>query len=72
MAIDGGMRARLEAGMQLVAKHKGDTHTAEVVMLDGKPCFKLSDGATYQSPSSAAKAITGTSVNGWRFWSVAD
>ena len=26
------------------------------------------DGATRASPSEAAVKITGTSVNGWRFW----
>jgi hypothetical protein len=26
------------------------------------------DGKSYESPSSAAMAITGSAVNGWRFW----
>jgi hypothetical protein len=29
-------------------------------------------GARYRSLSAAAKAITGNSVNGWRFWKVVE
>jgi hypothetical protein len=45
------------------AKYKGRTVTATVesgaLMVDGK---------RYDSPSSAAHAITHNSVNGWNFW----
>ena len=53
------------AGTELFMKHKGRTYQAKIEQ--GK--FKLEDGRTFTSPSSAASAITGTSVNGWKVWS---
>ena len=45
------------------AKYKGKTYAARVegdrLLLDGEPVA---------SPSEAAHKITGTNVNGWRFW----
>jgi hypothetical protein len=50
-------------GTEFRAKYKGSLHRAKVedgsLMLNGKK---------YNSPSSAAGAITGTFVNGWNFW----
>jgi putative antitoxin of VapBC-like toxin-antitoxin system len=51
-------------GTQFRVNYKGQTHTAEIkkgVWVDAK-------GITRASPSEAAHAITGTNVNGWRFW----
>lgn len=57
---------RFPQGTQARARYKGQLHLAEVrdgaLMLDGK---------RYDSPSSAAMAITSnTPVNGWTFWEV--
>lgn len=56
----------LEPRTKLVARHKGQAFTATVVRR-----FRLADGREFKSLSTAAKAITGTSVNGYRFWAVA-
>ena len=73
MAIDGGMRDRLEAGTKLVARYKGEQHEAEVVAgEDGKTRYRLADGREFKSPSAAASAVMGgQAANGWRFWSIA-
>jgi len=72
MAIDGGMRKQLTAGMRLVASYKKETHTAEVVGgEDGKLRFRLADGREFTSPSAAGSAVMGgIACNGWRFWSL--
>lgn len=59
----------LEAGTRLVAVHKRQTYTCEVQ--GDPPAYVLENGMSYKSPSAAAMAITETSTNGWRFWSVA-
>lgn len=56
----------LEPGTKLVARHKRIAVTATVVRR-----FRLADGREFKSLSAAAKAITGTAVNGYRFWAVA-
>jgi hypothetical protein len=54
---------RFPAGTDFRVTYKGKTYTGRVqggaLMVDGK---------RYDSPSSAAVAITGHAVNGWRFW----
>ena len=54
---------RFPAGTEFRATYKGKTYLARVeggaLVLDGK---------RHDSPSSAAVAITGNNVNGWRFW----
>jgi len=55
----------LPNGTLLRCRHKGTEHKAEV---NGNTIFL--NGKRYTSPSSAAVAITGTSVNGWKFWEV--
>lgn len=67
----------LQPGMVLVAKYKG-LHYAAVVLTDGKSLelparhdrVGFATPRTFTSPSAAAMAITGNSVNGWRFWTV--
>ena len=54
----------LPNGTELRARYKGQQYSAQI--LDGK-WFSL-DGLEFTSPSAAASAITGTTVNGWRFW----
>jgi hypothetical protein len=57
------------AGTTLIGRYRGKEHRAIVVEQDGRLQVRLGR-ATYGSLSAAAKAITGGSVNGWRFWAV--
>ena len=54
---------RFPAGTEFRAHYKGQTYLARVeagaLTLDGK---------RHDSPSSAAVEVTGSAVNGWRFW----
>lgn len=54
---------RFPAGTEFRATYKGQTYTGRVevgaLMVNDK---------RFESPSSAAVAITGSAVNGWRFW----
>jgi len=54
----------LPNGTELRARYKGSQHSAKIT----HDLWLDSDGNPHSSPSAAAKAITGTSVNGWRFW----
>jgi hypothetical protein len=56
----------------LVARYKGQPHSCQVIEQEGALRFALPDGRTFRSPSGAARAIVGGSVNGWRFWSLPD
>ncbi|HVU00015.1 MAG TPA: hypothetical protein VHE33_21120 [Acidobacteriaceae bacterium] len=51
-------------GSEFIADHKGKTYSG--IVKDGK--LELSDGSKFTTPSAAAMHITGTNVNGWRFW----
>ncbi|MBW9116621.1 DUF4357 domain-containing protein [Rhizobium cauense] len=53
----------LPHGTELRANYKGKTYEAGVV--DG---VWMQNGQPQTSPSAAANAITGNSVNGWTFW----
>ena len=62
----------LEAGTRLVARYKGQTHSAEVVQTEEGLRYRLEDGRDFKSPSSAGSAVMGgVACNGWRFWSLA-
>ena len=59
-------------GTRLSGRYRGQEFFAEVVKAEGgegAPAVEC-QGARYRSLSAAAKAITGNSVNGWRFWKV--
>lgn len=56
----------LPEATKLRATYKGTTYWAEIS--DGK--WIDDQGNTRRSPSDAAGAISGTNVNGWRFWHV--
>ena len=60
----------LKAGQKLVARYKGQEHTV-LVLGDDKVGlgFELDGKAIFKSLSTAGNAVTGGSVNGWRFWS---
>ena len=51
-------------GSEFTADYKGETCSGFVK--DGK--LELSDGTKFTTPSAAAVHITGSNVNGWRFW----
>jgi hypothetical protein len=50
-------------GTEFRARYKGVVHTGRVE--DGALVVR---GQRFESPSPAAIAITGNSVNGWKFW----
>jgi hypothetical protein len=58
--IDAGL---LSAGAVVIARGAGDV--AAEVTDDGALVL---DGERFESPSAAAKAVTGTAVNGWNYW----
>lgn len=55
---------RFPVGTDFRATYKGQVHTARV---EGS-ALVLSNGKRFDSPSAAAVSITGSAVNGWRFW----
>jgi hypothetical protein len=59
-------------GTKLWARYKSEVQTAEVVEIEGKQAFRVSDGREFKSPSAAATAITGKAANGWAFWSTGE
>ena len=50
-------------GTEFRADYKGSVHTAKIE--DGE---WIQAATRYRSPSEAASAVTGNSVNGWTFW----
>jgi hypothetical protein len=61
----------LGAGTVLVARHKKQEFTCEVVETPDGLRYRLQDGSEHKSPSSAGRVVTnGVAVNGWRFWSL--
>lgn len=70
----------LPAGTLLKATHKKAICLAEIVAFEAPEKLTVEiiesagrglDGSQYSSLSKAAMAITGNSVNGWRWWSIA-
>jgi hypothetical protein len=53
-----------------VARYKKQDRTCEVVETADGLRYRLDDGTEHKSPSSAGKAVTGGSCNGWVFWSI--
>ena len=54
---------RFPVGTEFRAHYKGQMRTGRV-----ENGALVVDGIVYESPSAAAGAITGSAVNGWRFW----
>jgi len=52
------------AGTEFSAEYKGKRYSG--IVIDGK--LELSNGNKFATPSAAAMHLTGTNVNGWRFW----
>ena len=61
-------------GTALTGRFKGQTYSATIVEAEDSPTGKVVeyDGKRYTSPSAAAKAVTGHSINGWLFWQASD
>ena len=62
---------KLASGARLVARHKTEDRSCEVVETTEGLRYRLDDGTEHKSPSSAGKAVTGGACNGWVFWSLA-
>jgi hypothetical protein len=61
----------LAVGTQLVGSYKKETFTCVVAQGEGEAlAYVLGDGRRFTSPSAAASAITNSSQNGWRWWSL--
>jgi hypothetical protein len=61
-------------GTDLVGRHRGQEVSARIVADEeggGAPAVECR-GSRYRSLSAAARAITGNSVNGWRFWRIVE
>jgi len=54
-------------GIKYAKRFKGKIYKMVVSRIDGGIGYTVS-GKTYKSPSTAAKSITKTEVNGWIFW----
>lgn len=63
--VQGGL---LDLSDSLQATYRGNPHAAELERQPSGVVISL-NGTRYESPSSAASAITGKPVNGWTFWS---
>ncbi len=56
-------------GAAYTKTYKNKSYTLKVVKSDSGVGYKL--GSTvYPSPSAAAKSLTKTEVNGWKFWKI--
>ena len=59
-----------QIGNTISRQYKGLTFQARIVEVNkayGKVALEM-EGVIYDSPSAAAKKITGSDVNGWVFW----
>ncbi len=50
-------------------EYKGKTYTLKVVKTDRGIGYDLR-GTVFSSPSTAAKSLTKTEINGWKFWRI--
>ena len=61
-----------QVGTVFEKSFRGRTMRAKVVSIDqskGRVGLEV-NGKQYQSPSAAAKALTGHEINGWVFWGI--
>ena len=68
-------KAVIKDGVTLVARYKGTDYTCEIVEHDERLHYVLpgrgrAKPKVFTSPSAAGREITGSQVNGYRFWSV--
>ena len=59
-------------GTKLVGRSRGRVYEAIIVESSTKPkrCVVRVQGREFLSLSGAARAVTGTSTNGWVFWKI--
>lgn len=62
-------RPKPTAGIEFVKKYNRKTYKLKVVKAEGDIGYELG-GKLFTSPSSAAKSLTKTEVNGWKFWNI--
>ena len=62
-------RLNPKIGSEFEKKYKGKTYVLKVVRFEGDIAFHL-NGENYSSPTAAGKSVTGSDVNGWRFWGI--
>ena len=63
-------KGAMKPGVTLVARYKGLDYACQVVDEDGALRYVLTDGRNFRSPSAAGRAVTGSQVNGYRFWTI--
>lgn len=56
-------------GSQFTRFFKGKGYKLVIVMENGQRGYKVND-VVHTSPSTAARSVTNTSVNGWTFWGI--
>ena len=56
-------------GSVFVKEYKGKRYILKVIRADGNIAYET-DKTAFGSPTAAAKSITKTEVNGWKFWKI--
>ena len=61
-------------GTELMGRYRGQEVSARIVADEegGRAPAVECRGSRYRSLSAAGRAITGNSVNGWRFWQIVE
>jgi hypothetical protein len=62
-------RTKPKVGLEFVREYKGKTYKLKVVKTEGGVGYELA-GKVFTSPSTAAKSITKSEINGWKFWKI--
>jgi hypothetical protein len=62
-------RPNPKVGVEYVREYKRKTYKLKVIRTGGSIVYELA-GSVFPSPSAAAKSITNSEVNGWRFWEI--
>ena len=63
------IRTKPKVGSEFEKKYRQKLYKLKVVRSAAGIGYEL-DGIVYSSPSTAAKTITKSEVNGWRFWGI--
>jgi hypothetical protein len=63
-------RNPIKVGSQYSREYKGNKYLVKIVRLeDGRVGYKVGNDI-FTSPSTAARSITGSHVNGWLWWKI--
>ena len=62
-------RPNPKVGCEYVKEYKRKTYKLKVIKTSGSIAYELG-GEIFPSPSAAAKSLTKSEVNGWKFWSI--